>query len=227
MPASRRDRVPRPPVGSSVSEKRQWASTYRKTPYHQLPWFHRFPEPWIVRAAGEGWIPERGRVLDIGCGAGTNVLWYAHQMYDTVGVDLAPGAVQAAVKRQRADPLTTRARFTVGDALALPFRTAAFDVVSDVGCFHALPIPRRPDYVRELSRVLRPGGKALLLVFAREETMEMGPPHRPSILELAQVFEREFIFERLEYIEAHEGGPMFRNYQLLLRRRAEPQPPAR
>lgn len=226
MPEGRKARRRSGGPGSSLPERERWASTYRETPYQDLPWFHTFPEPWIVEAVDARWVPADGRVLDIGCGAGTNVLWLSERGYDAVGLDIAPGAVRAAEERRR-DSIVRTSAFVGGDVLLLPFRDGAFATVSDVGCFHALPLPRRGQYARELARVLRPGGKLLLCCFAREETMDMGPPHRLSVREMTEVFEHEFLFERTEYREEREGGASFRSYQVVLRRRTEPQPPAR
>jgi SAM-dependent methyltransferase len=226
MPRAKRASSSTSRGGSSRGEREQWAHTYRHTPYHELPWFHTFAEPWLVEAFEKGWVSRAGKVLDIGCGAGTNVLWFSEKGFHAVGADLSPGAVHAAEARRR-EKKDRGAAFVAGDALLLPFRDGTFELASDIGCFHTLPIARREDYARELARVVRPGGHALLSFFAREETMAIGPPHRPSIQEAASALEGGFIFERLEYRVEREDGASFRSYQLLLRRRTEPQPPPR
>lgn len=214
--------------GLPISHQQRWAQTYRETSYDQLPWFHTFPEPWLERALAERWLPSRGRWLELGCGAGTNAHWLTGQGLEVVGVDLALPAVHAAKRRLVRGSRRPSPSFVGGDVLALPFHPASFDAASDVGCFHTLPVERRPEYGREVARVLRPGGALALACFAREETKPEGPPHRPSIEEIAEALEREFIFRRLEFHDTSTpDGPGFRGYQLLLERRREPQPPPR
>ncbi|MGI0130247.1 MAG: class I SAM-dependent methyltransferase, partial [Thermoplasmata archaeon] len=162
--------------GLPEEARRRWREVYEQTPYRDLPWFSPRPFGWIRTAASERWISERGRVLDVGCGAGTNSLFLAHAGYRVTGIDLAPPAVSAAEKR--AHRIGASAEFRVGDALALPFHRSHFDGAIDVGCFHTLPIDLRRRYASELSRVLRPGGRLALAWVAREYTRPLGPSHR-------------------------------------------------
>jgi SAM-dependent methyltransferase len=207
--------------GSSPEVRAAWRSTYEQTAYDQLPWFDPGPSPPIRRAAEERFLADGGEVLDIGCGAGSNVLFLAERGYRAHGVDLSPGAVAAA--RQRA----TAARLTVdireGDALALAFADGSLDGVVDHGCFHTLPIARREEYAEEVHRVLRPGGSFVLCWVAREHTGPRGPPHRPSLSEVTTLFESRFLFVRTGFQPASaEGEPS--SYFAFLTRRSEPYP---
>ena len=141
--------------GLPEQAKRQWRQVYERASYRDLPWFSARPFGWIEKAAAEGWIRRGGRVLDVGCGAGTNSLFLARSGYRPSGIDLAPAAIAAASKRASGAALS--AEFQVADALRMPFPRGRFDGAIDVGCFHTLPIRLRAAYCRELSRVLRPG----------------------------------------------------------------------
>jgi SAM-dependent methyltransferase len=215
----------RPRRGSSPRERANWRSTYEKTSYEELPWFESGPSPSVKLAVESGFLPQGGRVLDIGCGAGSNVLFLAETGYQANGIDLSPGAVAAA--RARA----TKAGLTVsvqeGDALALPFRRGFLEGVIDHGCFHTLPISRRQDYVQEVERVLRPGGKYLLAWVAREHTGPMGPPHRPSLREIATLFEARFLFERTGFRAGGEAHGEPSTYFAFMSRRTARYPPPR
>jgi ubiquinone/menaquinone biosynthesis C-methylase UbiE len=177
-----------------------------------------------VRAVDESFFPPKGAVLDVGCGAGSNVLWLARKGYEAHGVDLSPGAIRAAGERASEAGLTVDLR--VGDALALDFPAARFDALVDHGCFHTLPMARRADYAKEVARVLGPEGRYLLCWVAREYTESMGPPHRPSLHEVTEVFEDRFLFGRTEFRPGSEdeGLPA---YAAWLTRRTAPQPPPR
>jgi len=208
--------------GSSPETRSQWRVTYEETPYEELPWFDPDPAPEVVFAIKSGFFPPAGRVLDIGCGAGSNLLELARNGYDVHGVDLSPKAARVALERAQAAGLAVDAR--EGDALDLPFGNSTLDALVDIGCFHTIPIDRREDYGREVQRVLRPDGAYLLSWVAREHTGAQGPPHRPSLNEVTQLFERSFLFTRTDYFPGGDRtGPP--HYSAYLRHRASPQPP--
>ncbi len=213
--------------GSSLDVRRNWSATYRSTAFEDLPWFRREATPWITRALRERWIDRKGTHLDVGCGAGSNVLYLASQGLRAVGTDLAPEAIRAASDRHAKLPRAKRARFVVGDALELPFEEAAFSSSSDIGCFHTLPPERRKDYARELSRVVKPGGRHLLSWAAREETAEPGPRHRLSVQEVVEAMEEHFQCLRVEYQMHPRQWKGLHTYCAVLERRSVPQPAPR
>ncbi|MBN1137731.1 MAG: methyltransferase domain-containing protein [Anaerolineae bacterium] len=98
------------------------------------------------------------RVLDVGCGSGDLLRGMARQRPDwatLVGFDLSPGMANRAADLAQGLP----ARFFVGDAQALPFPDALFDVVM---ARHVLfYVPDIDQAVAEAARVLRPGGRLL------------------------------------------------------------------
>src|SRR5262245_36604056 len=99
------------------------------------------------------WLGEGQTILDAGCGPGGNGAWLGEHGR-VVGVDLAPEAL-AFVRRRR--PLVpVRASIE-----ALPFADSSFDVV--VGVTVVYTVADDVGAVRELARVLRPGGALLLL----------------------------------------------------------------
>lgn len=94
------------------------------------------------------------RLLDVGCGSGQLALMAAKDGLDVTGVDIAGNLVERARARAEAEGLP--ARFEEGDAEALPFEDASFDVVASLIAAMFAP---RPDLVAlELLRVCRPGG---------------------------------------------------------------------
>jgi arsenite methyltransferase len=96
-------------------------------------------------------------VADVACGPGASALQAAEQVgCQVVGIDLAPANVDLARAAARSAGLAERARFVVGDAEALPLDDASVDGVL---CECALcTFPDKPVAVREIARVLRPGG---------------------------------------------------------------------
>ncbi|KTG10883.1 hypothetical protein AUR64_06785 [Haloprofundus marisrubri] len=98
------------------------------------------------------------RVLDVGTGAGFLAGLYAQLGHDVVGCDFSEPMLEQA--RERAERDGFDARFTTGDAEALPFDDASFDVVTNRVMIWSLPNPGIA--VREWYRVLRPGGQVVL-----------------------------------------------------------------
>jgi SAM-dependent methyltransferase len=105
---------------------------------------------------------ERGRVLDIGCAAGSEVTALRERGFEVVGIDFSTDMLQHARRRFRVDP---KVHFSRADAEFLPFRSASFDHVTCLGVFEYLPDYRRA--VAEIHRVLRPGGLAILSIPSR------------------------------------------------------------
>jgi SAM-dependent methyltransferase len=201
----------------------EWRTRYEKTPYRELPWFSPRPYPWVEKAVRSGAFTPGTRILDIGCGAGTNAIFLARSGFNTSGVDLAPAAILAA--QRRAERAKLSIDFREGDALNLPYPRAFFGGLTDVGCYHTIPLELRPAYARELARILRPRGRYVLAWVAREAQMEYGPPHRPSVEETASAFETDFLFRRTEFHAASSSS--LTAYWGLLERRTKPQPPGR
>ena len=98
-----------------------------------------------------------GRALDLGCGTGASVLYLASQGWEAVGVDFAAEAITAAT--QNARRAGVNATFVLGDASRLDEASVQgpFDLLLDIGCYHAIPAGRRDAYVAGAAAAARPG----------------------------------------------------------------------
>jgi SAM-dependent methyltransferase len=99
-------------------------------------------------------IPAGCQMLDVACGSGQLALWAARDGVNVTGVDIAPSQVERARARAEAEGLN--ARFIEGDAEALPFEDASFDVVASL--IGAMFAPHPELVASELLRVCSPGG---------------------------------------------------------------------
>ena len=102
-------------------------------------------------------LPERARILDIGCGTGEIVLRLARE-YPRVtltGIDLH--APHLALARERSRVLGPRVEFRLGDAFALEFEDSSFDLTVCRHMLQAVPEPRR--ILAEMKRVTQRGGR--------------------------------------------------------------------
>ncbi|MFD9318466.1 class I SAM-dependent methyltransferase [Streptomyces sp. NPDC060053] len=124
-------------------------------------WDSRFPDDGPAYAAAIGRLDLRAgdRVLDAGCGTGralTPLRAAVGPSGVVVGADLTPAMLTAAVRAGR----DGAGRLMLADVTALPFRSASLDAVFAAGLVAHLPRPA--ENLRELARVVRPGGTLAL-----------------------------------------------------------------
>lgn len=118
----------------------------------------------ILFAGGREWVcsQAQGDVLEIAAGTGRNLRYYPPEMRLTV-IELSPAMLELA--RQEAAAHRPDADLRAGDAQALEFPDQSFDTVT---CTLGLcTIPNDRVAVREVRRVLRPGGRFVLLEHVR------------------------------------------------------------
>jgi len=110
--------------------------------------------------AGELALQPEDDLLDIGCGSAGLLTEQASHVRYVAGLDLSE--IQLGMARQRlADRIAAgTAEIVMGDAMALPWEDGRFSVVSSLNCVKFIPDPQQA--LREMYRVLRPGGRAVL-----------------------------------------------------------------
>jgi len=108
-----------------------------------------------------------GRALDLGCGTGTNVLTLAERGWTAKGVDFVPRAVRQARRKVRQAGL--QAEFALGDVADPRHFTGSYDLILDIGCYHALGPEQRRHYRRNVAAHLAPGGTYMLYGFLTQD----------------------------------------------------------
>ena len=118
-----------------------------------------------------------GRVLDIGCGTGdvTLDLLRRNPAATVTGIDLSQPMLNLAVTKARRAGLDTRATFQAGDATALAFGPDVFDAIVCAFCFRN--IAHHAVALGEMRRVLRPGGRLVILELTPPASSLMRPVH--------------------------------------------------
>ncbi len=137
------------------------------------------------RVVGTAQVPPNVRVLDAGCGTGrlARVVKAAQPAAEVIGLDADPRIVSIA--RQKAAQGELDVKFFEGSIESMPFPDGGFDFVFSVLVLHHLPEEAKAQACREMFRVLRPGGRAIIADFA--------PPHGWAATAVASVmrwFER-------------------------------------
>jgi ubiquinone/menaquinone biosynthesis C-methylase UbiE len=122
----------------------------------------------VLFAGGREWVCEQaeGEVLEIALGTGRNLPFYDQDVRLT-GVELSPAMLEIA--RRRAEELGREADLRVGDAQSLDFPAERFDTV--VCTLSLCTIPEDRVAVAEVKRVLRPGGRFVLLEHVRSPVL--------------------------------------------------------
>lgn len=119
-------------------------------------------------------------VLDVGTGTGTVALAIAGGAgtNEVTGIDASPMMIERA--RRKAAKARSGVKFQVAAIEDLPFANATFDLVTSSLMLHHLPTDLKPTALAEVRRVLKPGGRFVVMDFARESHSPVG--HLLSIL---------------------------------------------
>ena len=161
---------------------------------------------WFLSRGKEGEMREKAlrlarlssgeSVLDIGCGTGTLAIAAKRRVGATgmaCGVDASPQMLARAIKKACKAGLEVDFRNAAVEAL--PFRDSQFDVVLSTLMLHHLPEKLRQECLREVRRVLKPGGRVLIIDFGPPEPRQKsiidhfhhhGHASLPSMIELVQ-----------------------------------------
>ena len=209
--------MPHTPEGVRLMDS--WDQVYRDG--HKPPWDIGRPSHEIVGAVEKGTI-KPCRVVELGCGTGTDAIYLAQKGFDVTGLDIAPTALaRAEAKAKKAE---VRVRWLVADVLAPP-PLGTFDFLFDRGCYSGLRGQQRTDYVKTAERLSHPGSRLLLLASNANEKRNDGVP-RVTEEELRGDFSAWFEF--LELRETHfdtvdPANPGLLGWLALLQRKANPQ----
>jgi SAM-dependent methyltransferase len=134
----------------------QWASTIDVDGIRVRDYFEACTAPenrFILKQLGD----VRGKyLLDLGCGAGENSVYFAQLGARCVATDYSPGMVDVAVKLAERNGVEVEGK--VINAMAIDFPDNTFDIIYASNLLHHIPDPKM--VLQEMHRVLKPGGKA-------------------------------------------------------------------
>lgn len=167
------------------------------------------------------------RVLDVGCGTGSLavLIKQRHPTVDVVALDPDPRALARAHRKARRAEVSIT--FDQGFAGALGYPDATFDRVFSSMMFHHLDPRERPEMLREIRRVLRPGGRLEFLDFAgpnsgghgalgrlmhsnerlsdNDEGRILGLMSAAGLVNVRHVGDRRMLFGRIAFYQAAAG----------------------
>ena len=130
----------------------------------------RYPNEELIRFMARNFYTAKARnkvrVLELGCGNGSNVWYLAKEGFDVVGIDGSETAIRMAQERLAKEG--EKAQCVVGDVsnIADRFGPAEFDAVVDLGCLQCNKSGDVRSIVQQCERILRPGGRMFALLMA-------------------------------------------------------------
>lgn len=162
----------------------------------QLEWTAGTANPELVKMVYEGKIPVKSKILEVGCGLGTESVFLAARGMNVTAMDLSETAVD--VGRKLADLYGVQVNWIAGDLLKSDLKEE-FDIITDQGCFHHMHEEERPVYLQKILQYLKPGGTLILRAFS--DLIPGGPqPRRISSDDLLATFYPKFKLEHMERI---------------------------
>ena len=145
-----------------------------RDPYYKLAkYYDRFVDPptAAIRKIALKMCPlkENMRILEVGCGTGTNLKVYQRFGCKVHGIDSSPSMVKTASEK-----LGEQADIKFGNASLLPYSDNCFDLVIVMLTLHEMPCSTRPLIINEMARVIKKNGYLLFVDY------HPGPIHFPK-----------------------------------------------
>ncbi len=174
---------------------------------------HRYEEyaPWMPEAMGFAEFSGK-RLLEVGCGMGTDLLQFARGGAICTGVDLTPRSIETS--RLHFEIYNAKGDFALTDAERLPFADESFDVFYSNGVLHHTP--NTAQSIREAHRVLRRGGTAKVMLYHRnswaywfELMFRQGVLHGELFRGLSSA---DIMSKYVEFNESGNGRPLVKAY---------------
>lgn len=154
--------MPTPQINNEIYEKLgdRWYEAY-DDPVALLRAESKLKNPWIAAEIHKHFAQDNLPILDVGCGAGFLANYLALKNHNVTGLDNSPSSLAIA---RNADQVKT-VNYVEGNAYALPFADEAFSVVTAMDFLEHVDEPEK--VVREIARVLKPGGLFFFHTFNR------------------------------------------------------------
>ncbi|AUS09953.1 class I SAM-dependent methyltransferase [Laceyella sacchari] len=179
----------------------------------QYEWTSGTASPKLINMVETGVIPEGAKILDIGCGIGTEAVYLALNGYDVTGLDISKDAIEKG--KQLAEFYGVEVNWLVADVLGIPIKSDSIDVVTDRGCFHCIRAEQREKFANEIARVLKQGGLYTMSCFSNQVPGNPYPVETDHFVinhfgvsskEILETFSASFSCEKLELITNSKAG---------------------
>ena len=154
--------------------EKKWDDVYKKelsTNWYPMLGIVRFSARYLKRRTGIDLYQvkkDTNRILDVGCGNGNHVVFFAEQGFNVYGIDISGEAIEIANDWLARKGL--KADLRVGDIEKLPFDDGYFDVVVSHGVLDHIPFLKAKKAMEEIKRVLLPRGYVFITLRSTEDS---------------------------------------------------------
>ena len=128
----------------------------------------KYPSEEVIRFVKRH-FKEKAKILDDGCGAGRHVVYLAKEGYEPSGIDISNTGVKCTKLRLHEAGFDYDANIVAASCESLPFENDEFDGVISYGVFYYLHLEEIEKSVNEIYRVLKKGGKTLVILRSIED----------------------------------------------------------
>ncbi len=132
-----------------------WNEVYASGDYLKK-WDYSQASPELVSLLAFAALKLKSAVVDLGCGTGQDAIFMAQCGHKASGIDISQQALDLAQKK--AEELDTEVNWQQANFLDLPFKDSSIDFINDRGSLHLLEEAHWPELIKELKRILKPGG---------------------------------------------------------------------
>ena len=150
-----------------TSPRFEWDAWYQDGNTQRYPWDRVVS--FVFRRAPKDRARSEVRILEVGCGAGSNLWFAAREGFSVCGIDGSATAIETARRRFAAEGLS--GEFVTGDfTRTLPYPDARFDLAIDRGAIFCADYAGGRRAIDEIGRVLKPGGIFLFGPYSRRHS---------------------------------------------------------
>jgi len=170
-----------------------WDDYYKKTDVKTMPWYEENLDHDIENEIKSNNY-NTGNFLDLGTGPGTQALQLSKYNFEVTGTDISQSAIE------KAKNLSNEINFLIDDILNSKLPDKKFDFILDRGIFHIFDISQRPQYVKQIKRILNDEGILFLKCMSVNEKNlpDDDMPHKLSKQEIVDSFNADFDIQRID-----------------------------
>ena len=170
-----------------------WDDYYKETNVEEMPWYEKNLDHDLENEITLNNL-NTGSFLDLGTGPGTQAIQLTKYNFEITGTDISQSAIDKAKK------LSNNVDFMVDNILNSKLDNKKFDYIFDRGVFHIFDISQRPQYVKQIKRILNDNGILFLKCMSIKEKNlpDNEMPHKLSKQEIIDFFNVDFNIQRIE-----------------------------